>query len=322
MPASMASTTWAMTSVDSGLTMWAPRISWVSWSTTSFSAPLGSPRIAARALNARSAVGSPRAGRRPWPARRSGPWRQAAAGCLPTEAGARRGPVRFPPGALPPATGPRRHRPVGQPGWAGHVAGGVDAGRGGALLLWTVTRPSSPSRTPAWSRPSSSTLGRRASAQTTASTLTGRTEQCANRDESRAVEAPPLAIWRPPRPLRQGRVARSSASHAKPAERARATALALSALSEDLPLLAWGVDVKPAEETGGRSSPSLADLVGELRPGELGAEVFRPARRPRGHISVGVELNDAVPGKDGPEHGREDGAIGRDSDRAVAVLHD
>ena len=43
--------------------------------------PLGWPRIAARALNARSAVGSPRAGRRPWPARRSGPRRQAAAEC-------------------------------------------------------------------------------------------------------------------------------------------------------------------------------------------------------------------------------------------------
>jgi hypothetical protein len=59
----------------------------------------------------------------------------------------------------------------------------------------------------------------------------------------------------------------------------------------------------------------LADFEGELRPGELGAEVFLPpVERPRAHISVGVEFKDAVPGKDGPEQAGDDEAIGGDSD--------
>jgi hypothetical protein len=78
--------------------------------------------------------GSPRAGRWPWPARRSGPRRQAAAGCYrPRQALA--ADLSGSPERVAAGHGPRRHRPVGQPGWAGHVAGGVDAGRGGALLL-------------------------------------------------------------------------------------------------------------------------------------------------------------------------------------------
>jgi hypothetical protein len=91
--ASMASMTWAMTSVDSSPTMWAPRISWVSWSTTSFSVPWD------------------RKDRRPRARRKIGRGgRHAPAG------GARREPVRFPE-RVAAGHGPR-HRPVGQPGWA------------------------------------------------------------------------------------------------------------------------------------------------------------------------------------------------------------
>jgi hypothetical protein len=115
--------------------MWAPRISWVSWWTTSFSAPLGSPRIAARALDAKIGRGGRHApaggrgllgGQAHGGKRRPGVYRprQALAADLSGS-----------PERVAAGHGPRRHRPVGQPGWAGHVAGGVDAGRGGALLL-------------------------------------------------------------------------------------------------------------------------------------------------------------------------------------------
>jgi hypothetical protein len=60
----------------------------------------------------------------------------------------------------------------------------------------------------------------------------------------------------------------------------------------------------------------------ELGAGKLGAEIFlRPVDRPRNHISVGVELDDGAPVKDGAKQAREDGAMGGDSDRAVAVFH-
>jgi hypothetical protein len=165
----------------------------VSWSTTSFSAPLGSPRIA-----------RPRAQRKIGRGGRHAP--AGGRGLLGGQAhgGKRRPGVYRPrqalaadlsgfPERVAAGHGLRRHRLVGQPGWAGHVAGGVDAGRGGALLVdgdaAVVPKPHA-----GVVRPSSSTLGRRASAQITASASTGRTEHYANRDESRAVEAPPLAI--------------------------------------------------------------------------------------------------------------------------------
>ena len=134
MPASMASTTWAMTSVDSGPTMWAPRISWVSWSTTSFSAPWDRKDRRPRAQRkiGRGGRHAPAGGRGLLGGQAHGGKRRPGV----TDRG-RRSPrtCPVPPSALPPATVPRRHRLVGQPGWAGHVAGGVDAGRGGALLL-------------------------------------------------------------------------------------------------------------------------------------------------------------------------------------------
>ena len=154
---------------DSGPTMWAPRISWVSWSTTSFSAPWIAkdrrPR-AQRKIDCGVATRRPAA----LAADLSGSPERVAAGHGP------------------------RHRPVGQPGWVGHVAGGVDAGRGGALLLVDGDAAVVPKPHAGVVQAESSTLGRRASAQTTASTSTGRTEDYANRDESRAVEAPPLAV--------------------------------------------------------------------------------------------------------------------------------
>src|SRR5215475_9964877 len=57
--------------------------------------------------------------------------------------------------------------------------------------------------------------------------------------------------------------------------------------------------------------------------GVLGAEVFLPpVVRSRSYVSVGVELDDGVPGKDGSVQARDDEATGGNSDRAVAVLHD
>lgn len=140
--------------------MWAPRISWVSWSTTSFSAPLGSPRIA-----------RPRAQRKIGRGGRHAP--AGGRGLLGGQAhgGKRRPGVYRPrqalaadlsgfPERVAAGHGLRRHRPVGQPGWAGHVAVGVDAGRGGALLVdgdaAVVPKPDA-----GVVRPSSSTLGRR-----------------------------------------------------------------------------------------------------------------------------------------------------------------
>jgi hypothetical protein len=167
--ASMASMTWAMTSVDSSPTMWAPRISWVSWSTTSFSVPWD------------------RKDRRPRARRKIGRGgRHAPAG------GARREPVRFPRARC------RRPRSPPPPGWSArvgrHVAGGVDAGRGGALLLVDGDAAVVPKPHAGVVQAELFHVGQAGVAQTTASTSTGRTEHYANRDESRAVEAPPLAI--------------------------------------------------------------------------------------------------------------------------------
>jgi hypothetical protein len=79
----------------------------------------------------------------------------------------------------------------------------------------------------------------------------------------------------------------------------------------------------PTERDGPPKQSVSLSQISRLRPGEFGAEVFLPpVKRPRGHISVGVELKDAVPGKDGPEQAGDDEAIGGNSDRAVAVLHD
>jgi hypothetical protein len=145
--------------------------------------------------------------------------------------------------------GLRRHRPVGQPGWAGHVAVGVDAGRGGALLVdgdaAVVPKPDA-----GVVRPSSSTLGRRRRRRSPlrrrraepSITRTVTNLGLSKRHRWQFV----VHFW----PLRQGRVARSSARHAKPAERARATTLALSALSEDLTFLAGRLDVKQQKRDG------------------------------------------------------------------------
>ena len=173
--------------------MWAPRISWVFWSTTSFSAP-GIAKD--RRPRAQHKIGR---GGRHAPAGGRGLLGDKAHGCKrrpgvyrPRQALA--ADLSGSPERVAAGHGPPRHRSVGQPGWTGHIAGGVDAGRGGALLLVDGDAAVVPKPHAGVVQAESSTLGRRASAQTTASTSTGRTEHYANRDESRAVEVPPLAI--------------------------------------------------------------------------------------------------------------------------------
>src|SRR6266513_6439310 len=81
---------------------------------------------------------------------------------------------------------------------------------------------------------------------------------------------------------------------------------------------AWAAGLLPAGR-GLRCERECQRLsqISRLRSGEFGAEVhLPPVERSRGHISVGVELNDAMSGKNRSEQAGDDETVGGNSDRA------